>query len=80
MVAASKDSIGTWLVSIFCKRVNSVANQAVTKWNYLLATDETCMLTTFRTNREFIRLMRESRTHSLLRHSQDFMEEKEEEE
>ena len=47
MATASKDQIGTWLASSFCERFNLVANQVVTKENYLLYPDEIDMLKLF---------------------------------
>ena len=51
MTTASKGSIGTWLASIFCERVNLVENQVVTKGNDLLAPDKIDMLKNLRMNR-----------------------------
>ena len=77
MVTASKGSICTWLASSFCERVNSVANQVVTKVNSLLSPDEIDMLTTLRMNRDFMQFMRESYGHLSLKNLQDFVEGKE---
>ena len=44
MVTTSKCSIGTWLASSFYEKVNSVANQVVTKGDSLLLPDEVYML------------------------------------
>ena len=63
MVTASKGSIGTWLASSFCARVNYVDNQVVTKVNSLLLPDDIHMLKTLRMKREFMQLMRESYGH-----------------
>ena len=79
MDAASKDSIGAWLASSFCKRVNSVLNQTVTKGSVLLAPNEIVMLATLQMSRELMKLMRESHAHLSLRHLQDFAEDKDEE-
>ena len=63
MAAASKGSIGAWLASSLCKRVNSVANQAVTKGSSLLAPNEIGMLATLRMSRNFVKIIRESHGH-----------------
>ena len=54
MATASKGSIGTWIASSLRKRVNSVANQAVTKGNSCLLPGEAHMLETLWMSRDFM--------------------------
>ena len=63
MATASKGSIGAWLASSFCKRVDSVSNQVVTKGNILLVPDEIDILKTLRMNKGFMKFVRELHTH-----------------
>ena len=74
MDAASIGSIGTWLESSFCERVNSVAIQVTTKGNALPYPEEVDMLEALRVNIHVMRFMRESNSHSSLRNFQDFAE------
>ena len=78
METSSKGSMCTWLASSFCKIVNAVDDQAVTKGNSLLMPDEVDMLTTLRMSRYFMQLMRESYSHLSLKNFQDFVEDQEE--
>ena len=59
MATTSRGSIAALLAVSFCERINSVANQVMTKGNTLLGTDEVNMLTVLRMNREFIEYYRE---------------------
>ena len=54
MATTSKGSIAAVMAVSFCERINSVANQVVTKGNTLLSSDEVNMLTVLRMNRKFI--------------------------
>ena len=77
IVTASKAPMGTWLVSSFYERVNSVENQEVSKGNNSIAPDEKGMLETLRMIRDFMKFMREPFGHLLLRNLEDFTEDKE---
>ena len=78
METESKGSIGTWLASSFCERVNSVANQVVSKGNTLLNSNDIDVLTTQRMNSDFMMLMRDSHGHLSLKNLDYFIEDKEE--
>jgi len=58
MATTSRGSIAALLAVSFCERINSVANQVMTKGNTLLGTDEVNMHTVVRMNREFIEYYR----------------------
>ena len=54
MATTSKGSIAANTAVSFCERINSVANQVVTKGNTLLGSDEVNMPTVLQMNRKFI--------------------------
>ena len=58
MATTSKGSIALNTAVSFCERINSAANQTVTKGNTLLGSDEVNMLTVLRVNRKFMAYMR----------------------
>ena len=58
MAIGSVGSIGAFLASSFCERINSAANLVVTDGNSLLSTDEVDMLVTLRMNRKYMQFMR----------------------
>jgi hypothetical protein len=60
MAIGSVGSIGAFLASSFCERINSAANLVVTDGNSLLATDEIDMLVCLRMNREYMKFMRKN--------------------
>jgi hypothetical protein len=60
MAIASRGSIGGFLASSFCERINSCANLILTDGNSLLSSDEINMLVTLRMNRKFMQFMREN--------------------
>ena len=68
MATTSKGSIGSFLAVSFCERINSAANQVVTKGNSTLAPDEIDMLVTLRTNRRFMNYMREHHPQAAEQH------------
>ena len=59
MATTSRGSIGAYLAASFCERINSAANQVVTKGNTLLSDAEVSMLVVLRMNRRFMAYMRE---------------------
>jgi hypothetical protein len=59
MAVASRGSIGGFLASSFCERINSCANLVLTDGNTLLSKDEINMLVTLRVNRNFMKFMRD---------------------
>jgi hypothetical protein len=59
MAVASRGSIGGFLASSFCERINSCANLVLMDGNSLLSPDEINMLVTLRMNRKFMQFMRE---------------------
>ena len=59
MAVASRGSIGGFLASSFCERINSCANLVLTDGNSLLSPDEINMLVTLRMNRDYMQFMRE---------------------
>ena len=58
MAIGSEGSIGAFLASSFCERINSAANLVVTDGNSLLSTREIDMLVTLRVNRKYMQFMR----------------------
>ena len=60
MAVASRGSIGGFLASSFCERINSCANLILTDGNSLLSPDEINMLVTLRMNRKFMQFMRQN--------------------
>jgi hypothetical protein len=60
MAVASRGSIGGFLASSFCERINSCANLVLTDGNSLLSPDEINMLVTLRMNRNYMQFMREN--------------------
>ena len=58
MAVASRGSIGGFLASSFCERINSCANLVLTDGNSLLSPNEINMLVTLRMNRKFMQFMR----------------------
>ena len=58
METTSKGSIALNTAVSFCERINSAANQTVTKGNTLLGSDEVNMLTVLRVNLKFMAYMR----------------------
>jgi hypothetical protein len=58
MATTSRGSIAQNTAVSFCERINSAANQTVTKGNTLLGPDEVNMLTVLRVNRKFMAYMR----------------------
>ena len=60
MAVASRGSIGGFLASSFCERINSCANLVLTDGNSLLSPDEINMLVTLRMNRDYMQFMREN--------------------
>jgi len=59
MATTSRNSIGAFLAASFCERINSAANQVVTKGSTLLSDAEVKMLVVLRVNRRFMAYMRE---------------------
>ena len=59
MATTSRGSIGAYLASSFCGRINSAANQVVIKEITLLSDEEVSMLVVLRMNRRFMAYMRE---------------------
>ena len=59
MATCSKGSIGSLLVSSFCERINSCANQVLTLGNTLLSDGEMEKLVMCRMNEDFIVFMRQ---------------------
>ena len=57
MATALHGSVGAFLASSFCERINSVANLVVTDGNTLLADEEINMLVVLRMNRKFMLYM-----------------------
>jgi len=60
MATCSKGSIGSWLASSFCERINSCANQVLTLGNTLLGDVEMEKLVMCRMNRDFMVFMRKN--------------------
>ena len=58
MATTSRGSIAQNTAVSFCERINSAANQTVTKGNTLLGYDEVNMLMVLRVNRKFMAYMR----------------------
>ena len=59
MATTSRGSIGAYLASSVCERINSAANQILTKGNTLLSSAEVNMPVVLRMNRRFMVHMRE---------------------
>ena len=59
MATTSKGSIALNTAVSFCERINSAANQTVTKGNTLLGSDEVKMLTVLRVKREVMAHVRQ---------------------
>ena len=59
MATCSKGSIGSWLASSFCERINSCANQVLTLGNTLLSDGDMEKLVMCRMNEDFIVFMRQ---------------------
>ena len=57
MATASKGSIGSFMASSFCERINSAANLILTLGNTLLSDEEIDMLVVLRMNRDFLNFM-----------------------
>jgi len=60
MATCSKGSIGSLLVSSFCERINSCANQVLTLGSILLGDGEMEKLVMCRMNRYFMAFMRKN--------------------
>ena len=69
MATTSRGAIGALLAVSFCERINSVANQVVTKGNSVLGTDEISKIVVLRMNRDFMEYMREKHPQTSRQHS-----------
>ena len=58
MAIISRGSIGTFLASSFCERINSAGNLVMTDGNTMLGDEELNMMATLRMNRDFMKFMR----------------------
>ena len=70
MATASRGSIGAFLASSFCERINSIANLVLTDGNTLLSEEEINMLTTLKMNRKYLEFMRKNYGHMEEKHEQ----------
>ena len=68
MATTSRGAIGALLAVSFCERINSVANQVVTKGNSVLGTDEISKIVVLRMNRDFMEYMREKHPQTSRQH------------
>ena len=66
MATGSRGSIGAFLASSFCERINSAANIVLHKGNLRLSEEEINMLTVLRMNRSFMDYMRRKYPHLTL--------------
>ena len=58
MATTTRGSIGTFLASSFCERINSADNLVMTDNNTMLGDEKLNMMATLRMNRDFIKFMR----------------------
>ena len=68
LATTSRGSIAGNTAFSFCERIISAANQAVTKGNTLLGSDEANILTVLRVNRKFIAHMRKHHPEASQQH------------